>query len=1186
MPPTVKPVPSYYSGRVHSINFSDKSKAFYVLRITLDAECLTGETPTNVVTVRGEIPGVRISEGTWFGFEAVWDDHPKYGRQLKVTRAPVIKGGWDDSTCVKVLVSQGIGAGLAAKLRDAFSGDLPAALMDVERMQTVPSVTSFVAEHVAHKWKVARSQFLTLDFLGDLGLHQSKIRQVWSTFGDQSQDVLSKDPWSLMAIDGMTFQDCDTIARRLGLDCSPSNLDRVKGAIVHAARSSRRIGHLYISSGELLDAVTPLDPLMTHRDIATGLRALMDNKQIVVDRATSPGTTAIYDPWSHETEEGSARMLRERLVTAEIPPERAERYARSILGEDVPGITLREAGARYLSQVGSHLGIPLSAKQTEAVLNALTEAVSIITGLPGSGKTTSLRMALTLLHEAGVQPLVIAPTGIAAKRVESITGVRSQTIHKAFGAKGIGGDDGREVTYSGVVGDRADSALSDGSDEKWAFSQRNPHPAEVIVIDESSMIDQAVLYRLLMCTRPDCRLVFVGDAAQLPSVGAGNVLRDLIASGRFPTVSLTEIFRQSDTSPIVTAAHDIFHGRVPDAPTNSDFALVALDDEDEVLSKVLSLSERLYGQRVNFQVLSPRHAGTLGVTNLNTRLRAIINPAQHGLHEMPVGGEVLREGDRVIVSKNDYSLEVFNGDVAKINRIDKNAKVIELKIHGPPVRLVPIPFARAGTLLRLAYAVTVHRCVHPDTLVETPQGLVPICRITPEGVIGTPVGPRAYHGLVSNPILPALKLSAKEGPPIIVTPDHGVDVWDGTAYVRREAREISVGDVVRMSMGVTCEAEALPPLPAPSSRDAREVVFSTPPAMSDELAELLGLLVADGTLYRRGFRLSKRHPDVVQRFADLVCRLFGYPATVKQGVNLYVCEVNSSFLSRWLQSLGGLSPKAKGVPGVVLRSPESVHRKFLRGLFEDGTVNLKRGSQGPKVDHVEWSTVFPEMATAVSVMLLRAGIPSAVKQWSKGRTAIYIYGRNAARFGELIGFVSAFKQGRFAHPTARLTHDWVPVSPSEARKFRKTYRGHLPLSSLNNVVLRGRISRETLAACVTLPASEVLHALQDRSKNHHTVITGVEPCVCPTMCVTVPDGHQFVQNGWVGWNCQGLEYDVVVMPLVDSFAHQLQRNLFYTAITRAKKKVLLVGSRRAMERASMNNREDARNTLFAHRLRA
>jgi exodeoxyribonuclease V alpha subunit len=705
MPPT-KPSATYFSGRVHTINFSNEAKAFYVLRMTLDAESVQDES---IVTVRGDIPGVKIAVGTWFGWEGVWDDHPKYGRQLKITRAPVLKSGWDEVTCEKVLVSQGIGSSIAAKLREAFKGDMPAALLDPEQIKAVPGMTTFIAELVVHKWRTATALFRTLDFLGDLGLPQGKVRQVWSQFGDEARDVLSTNPWSLLEIDGVTFSDCDTVAQRLGLDCSPSNINRVKGAVLHAAKSSKGMGHLYLSSGELLGAVRPLDPLMTDRDIAVGLKALIEEDRVVVDR-TQPGLTAIYDPWAYETECESSRILLERVTTAAIPPDRAAQYAKSLLGEEVPGVTLREAGVQYLSKVGSNLGIALSPMQTEAVLNALTESVSIITGLPGSGKTTSLRMALTLLHEAGIVPLVVAPTGIAAKRVASVTGVTASTIHRAFEARGITVEDGRESTYAGVVGERGDAPVSDGSGEEWGFGPKYPHTAEVVVIDESSMVDQALLYRVLTCTSPDCRLVFVGDAAQLPSVGAGNVLRDLLASGRFPTVALTEIFRQADTSPIVTAAHDIYHGRVPEAPLQSDFRLFPLADEEEVLKLVLKLSEKLYTQRENFQVLSPRHAGTLGVTNLNTRLRAILNPAQHGLPEMTVDGEVLREGDRVIVSKNDYKLGVFNGDVAKVNRIDKKAKIIQIKIHGPPVVMVSIPFSEAGKLLRLAYAVTVHRC--------------------------------------------------------------------------------------------------------------------------------------------------------------------------------------------------------------------------------------------------------------------------------------------------------------------------------------------------------------------------------------------------------------------------------------------------------------------------------------------
>lgn len=710
MPPTPQTSPSYFSGRVHSVNFADESKAFYILRMLLDAECITAEVTDakGISAVTGHIPGVKIALGAWFGFEGVWHQHPKYGKQIKVTRAPVLKNGWDDDTCVKVLVSQGVGPAIASKVRAHFKTGLLSVLSDPKKLSEVPGITIFVGEHIAQKWKIARAQFLTLDFLGDLGLPQEKVRQVWSIFGDRAQDVLSTDPWSLSDIDGVTFQDCDTVAHRLSLDCSPSNLNRVKGAIVYAAKSSKGSGHLYLTSGELLGAVRPLDPLMVDVDIAAGLKSLVDEKRVVVDRS-QPGVTAIYDPWSYETEAGSARILLDRLVTAAIPPDRAAQYTKAILGVEESGVTLREAGERHLASVGSSLGVSLSSSQAEAVLNCLTESVSVITGVPGSGKTTSLRMALGLLHEAGMVPLVVAPTGIAAKRVASVTGVKSSTIHRAFKATGIESESGRESTYAGVVGDRGDTSVSDGSEEAWGYGPGNPHPTEVVVVDECSMVDQAVLYRVLTCTRPDCRLVFVGDSAQLPSVGAGNVLRDIIASGRFSTVALTEIFRQADTSPIVTAAHDTFHGIVPEAHLLSDFSLIPYSNEEDVLKTVLTLSEKLYNDRKNFQVLSPRHAGMLGVTNLNSRLRALLNPSQHGLHEVSLGGDVLREGDRVIVSKNDYKLGVFNGDVAKVNFIDKNAKEIELKIHGPPVLMVRIPIAKARTLLRLAYAVTVHR---------------------------------------------------------------------------------------------------------------------------------------------------------------------------------------------------------------------------------------------------------------------------------------------------------------------------------------------------------------------------------------------------------------------------------------------------------------------------------------------
>ena len=231
-----------------------------------------------------------------------------------------------------------------------------------------------------------------------------------------------------------------------------------------------------------------------------------------------------------------------------------------------------------------------------------------------------------------------------------------------------------------------------------------------VIVSNCSMADQHVLYRILTCTRPDARLVFVGDAAQLPSVGPGNVLRDLVASGVYPTVALTEIFRQNEASPIIKAAHEIHRGVVPDAPIGSNFCLIEEHNEEEIANKIIVLAEKLYQARKNFQVMTPRHAGPIGVTALNARLRELLNPKQPSLQEIKLGKDVLREDDRIMVVKNNYQLGIFNGDTGKISNIDRKSKTVTIKIHGPPMILVQIPFEKCYTLLRLAYAVTVHRC--------------------------------------------------------------------------------------------------------------------------------------------------------------------------------------------------------------------------------------------------------------------------------------------------------------------------------------------------------------------------------------------------------------------------------------------------------------------------------------------
>ena len=271
-------------------------------------------------------------------------------------------------------------------------------------------------------------------------------------------------------------------------------------------------------------------------------------------------------------------------------------------------------------------------------------------------------------------------------------------------------DGKRESTYAGITGSGDQAAVESEQEIEWQYGPSNTYPTDVVVIDEASMLDQHLIYRVLECTAPDCRLVIVGDAAQLPSVGPGNVLRDMIRSQQFPTISLETIFRQKDTSAIIYAAHSIFKGTVPDEISSGDFMMISASNEEGATNIIVQLAKKLYEKRHNFQVLSPRHAGEAGVTALNARLRELLNPQKDGSLELKVGEDTIREGDRIMVVKNDYELGVYNGDVGKVARVDRKAKHVELKIFGDPPLMIRVPFKSVRTHIRLAYACTVHKC--------------------------------------------------------------------------------------------------------------------------------------------------------------------------------------------------------------------------------------------------------------------------------------------------------------------------------------------------------------------------------------------------------------------------------------------------------------------------------------------
>lgn len=667
---------TYFSGRVSSVVYG--SGEFHVLKVMLDG----GLVP---VSVRGNFAAQKIANGVWVGFDGDWEEHPSYGKQLAVKRSPVPPPKWTPEIAASILSANGVGTTTVTVLRTALGDDLVAALdKGTEALAGVP-LDNFAKDHAVSRWRSAVAHLRTLSYLYDSGVPAKIIGKVWSAFGDDAPKVLSTNPWALLRIDGVTFAHADEIAYKLGVPMSAP--ERAKGAAQYALKSSRNEGHLFLTPDEIRDGVTALAPGVVLGPVDDLVAEMTKEGLCRVDQIN--GVTAVYDPWAYTLEAETAHELLRRSTGSKAD---------------------RDKAGGELDAWAETSNVQLTGDQRAAAVNALTEPVSILTGLPGTGKTTTLRAVVRVLLDLGVPFLLCAPTGIAAKRMASVTNAPAATIHRAFGAKNFKADDGeREATYSGVVGDSTGPSDSTGIGERWEYTPKNPHPAKVVIVDESSMVDQHLLYRIVQGTSQDCRLVFVGDAAQLPSVGPGDVLRQMVASKAFPVVALTEIFRQAELSGIVVAAHDIHKGQTP-VSDGKDFVLVTALSEDAAAATVTQVAEKLYAARKNFQVLSPRHGGPAGVTELNRRLRATLNPGQPGLVEHRIGSDTIREDDRVMITKNDYELDVYNGDVGKVARIDRKSKDIEILIHGTtPARQVRIPTADAASKIRLAYAQTVHK---------------------------------------------------------------------------------------------------------------------------------------------------------------------------------------------------------------------------------------------------------------------------------------------------------------------------------------------------------------------------------------------------------------------------------------------------------------------------------------------
>ena len=627
-----------------------------------------------------------IGEGEKLEAEGQYIAHPTYGEQFKI-ETYVVKPPEDEESVERYLGSgaiKGIGTALAARIVRHFHADTFRIIEEEpERLAEIKGISERKAREIAQQVYEKRDMRKAMIFLQQFGITTALAVKIFEKYGQRMYEVLQNNPYQLADdIHGVGFRIADEIARKAGV--SADSEYRVKSAISYVLIQAGNEGHIYLPK-ELVQSRTAQLLGVGLEDIEQYLMDLAVDRKIVVKQEKEQ--ERVYSASSYYIEMSTARMLCDLNITGEIDDQ----------------VILKK-----ITAIEKQTEMYLDEMQKKAVIEAVRCGLLIITGGPGTGKTTTINTLISYFESEGLQILLAAPTGRAAKRMTEATGVEAKTVHRLLEISGLSEE-------SGAVGG-------------FGRNAQNPLEADVIIIDEMSMVDAYLMHALLDAVTVGTRLIMVGDMNQLPSVGPGSVLKDMIQSGCIPVVSLTRIFRQAQESDIVVNAHKINRGEPVLLDNKSrDFFFLKRDDANVIISIVIQLVRDKMPRYVNakmydIQVLTPMRKGLLGVERLNKILQEYLNPPDRTKTEQEQNGILFREGDKVMQVKNNYQLEweirgrygipmekglgIFNGDMGIIREINKQTERVTVEFDEQ--RMVEYPYSGLEEL-ELAYAVTIHK---------------------------------------------------------------------------------------------------------------------------------------------------------------------------------------------------------------------------------------------------------------------------------------------------------------------------------------------------------------------------------------------------------------------------------------------------------------------------------------------
>ena len=632
---------------VEHITYQNPENGYSVMKVKV-------KDYNDLVTLVGNL--LDVPAGSVLLCEGNWKNDKRYGAQF-------VADTWEEVMPATVYgiekylgsgLVKGIGPKFAHLIVSRFGTDTIQIIEDdIERLYEVPGIGTKRVEKIRDSWEKQKDIKNVMLFLQEYGVSTAFAAKIYRQYGKESIDTVKGNPYRLADdVWGIGFKTADGIASKMGYE--KNDLRRCKSGLQYTLSSLADEGHVFAREQQLVESAVRL--LESDRESVTAaLSELLQSQELIRE------SDAIYLPPFYWSEKGTAKKLLELMSV-----QTAQLFD----------------GAMDMAAIEKASGIEYDDVQKEAITQAVASKVMVLTGGPGTGKTTTTQGIIAAYRAAGLKIQLAAPTGRAAKRMSEATGMEAKTIH-------------RLLEYNPMDG--------------FKRNEENPLEGDALIVDECSMIDIILMYNLMKAVPVGMRLIMVGDIDQLPSVGAGNVLRDIIDSERIPVIRLTRIFRQAQSSRIVMSAHQINHGQYPDTSNgrNTDFFFLRNDDPEKVASDIVDLVKhrlpKAYHEPLgNIQVLTPMQRSVVGASNLNMLLQQALNETSTGLSR---GGTTYRHGDRVMQIRNNYDKEVFNGDIGTIVRVNHEDRTLTVDFDG---RQIEYDVTELDELI-LAYATTIHK---------------------------------------------------------------------------------------------------------------------------------------------------------------------------------------------------------------------------------------------------------------------------------------------------------------------------------------------------------------------------------------------------------------------------------------------------------------------------------------------